>query len=347
MEKTLVDNNTLHQEISPPRSRHKTLSLALQGGGSHGAFTWGVLDRLLEDPRISLAGISGASAGALNAVVLADGMVRGGRDGARAALKAFWDGVSTREPLNGPNSNLGAVKAFLFWSRFYSPYQLNPFNLNPLRDLLSKQIDFERLRAECQLSLFIAATAVDTGMPRLFRTGELTLEVLLASSCLPTLHHSVEIDGIAYWDGGLTANPPIRPLLYKCAAEDIVVVLLNSFRRSPVPQTADAIFDRMTEISFTSAFHVELQGIAMAKQEAEEASFGFGSLERRLKRLKMHLIDSQELMSTLEPLRKLDTHASFLNALFAEGRTRAQEWLDANYRHLGVRSSFRLDKHLY
>ena len=346
MEK-IVDNNTLEQEVSPKPTRHKILSLALQGGGSHGAFTWGVLDRLLEDPRISLDGISGASAGALNAVVLADGMVRGGRDGARAALKAFWDGVSTGEPLNGPGSQLGAVKAFLFWSRFYSPYQLNPFNLNPLRDLLSRQIDFERLRAECRLSLFIAATAVDTGMPRLFRTGELTLEVLLASSCLPMLHHSVEIDGVAYWDGGLTANPPIRPLLYKCAAEDIVVVLLNSFRRSPLPQTADAIFDRMTEISFTSAFHVELQGIAMAKQEAEEASFAFGSLERRLKRLKTHLIDSQELMSTLEPLSKLDTHASFLNALFSEGRTRAQEWLDANYRHIGVRSSFRLDKHVY
>jgi NTE family protein len=356
MEKTLENNKTLSQQVVRPSTRHKSLSLALQGGGSHGAFTWGVLDRLLEDPRISLDGISGASAGALNAVVLADGLVRAGRDGAREALKLFWDSVSTREPftlaqnpapLNGSGTHRGAVKAFLFWSRFYSPYQLNPFNLNPLRDILSKQIDFERLRAQCRLSLFVAATAVETGMPRLFRNSELTVEVLLASSCLPTLHHSVEIDGAAYWDGGLTANPPVRPLLYKCSAGDILVVLLNPFRRAHKPQTADAIFERMTEISFTSAFYAELQGIAMAKQEAEEASFAFGSLERRLKRLKMHLIDSQELMSALEPLSKLDTHASFIKALFEEGRTCANEWLAANYRNIGVRSSFTLDKHLY
>jgi NTE family protein len=353
MEKTLEKNKNLYQQITRRPTRQKALSLALQGGGSHGAFTWGVLDQLLEDPRICLDGISGASAGALNAVVLADGLVRGGRDGARAALKRFWDSVSTREPFTlapnpaGSGAHLGAVKAFLFWSRFYSPYQLNPFNLNPLREILSKQIDFERLRAECPLSLFIAATAVETGMPRLFRNSELTVEVLLASSCLPTLHHSVEIDGAAYWDGGLTANPPVRPLLYKCAAEDILVVLLNPFRRGHKPQTADAIVERMTEISFTSAFYAELQGIAMAKQEAEEASFGFGSLERRLKRLKMHLIDAQELMSALEPLSKLDTHSSFIEALFEEGRTCANDWLAANFRNIGVRSSFTLDEHLY
>jgi NTE family protein len=242
---------------------------------------------------------------------------------------------------------MSALKAFLFWSRFYSPYQLNPFNLNPLRDILSRQIDFERLRAECTLSLFVAATAVETGMPRLFRNSELTLDVLLASSCLPQLHHSVQIDGVAYWDGGLTANPPVRPLLYKCAADDILVVLLNPFRRSRTPATADAIFDRMTEISFTSAFYAELQGIAMAKQEAEDSSFSFGTLERRLKRLKMHLIDSQALMSELEPLSKLDTHASFIKALYEEGRTHAHAWLETNYQHIGVRSSFALADHLY
>jgi NTE family protein len=242
---------------------------------------------------------------------------------------------------------MGAVKAFLFWSRYYSPYQLNPFNLNPLRDILSRQIDFERLRAECKLSLFVAATAVETGMPRLFRNSELSLDVLLASSCLPQLHHSVQIEGAAYWDGGLTANPPIRPLLYKCAADDILVVLLNPFRRTRTPETADAIFDRMTEISFTSAFYAELQGIAMAKQEADDGKFAFGNLERRLRRLKMHLIDSQELMSGLEPLSKLDTHTSFIKALYAEGRTSAHAWLESNYRCIGVRSSFALADHVY
>jgi NTE family protein len=356
MENTLLLNNNLHQSEVASVYKRKTISLALQGGGSHGAFTWGVLDRLLEDERIWLEGVSGASAGALNAVVLANGLVAGGRDGAREALKVFWDSVATREPFtltpgssppNGSGSHLSALKAFLFWSRFYSPYQLNPFNLNPLRDILSRQIDFERLRAECPLSLFVAATAVETGMPRLFRNAELTVDVLLASACLPQLHHSVQIDGVAYWDGGLTANPPVRPLLYKCAADDILVVLLNPFRRSRTPATADAIFDRMTEISFTSAFYAELQGIAMAKQEAEEGSFCFGTLERRLKRLKTHLIDSQELMSALEPLSKLDTHASFIKALHEEGRSQAHAWLETNYRHIGVRSSFALAEHLY
>lgn len=356
MEKTLLKKKSLHSATSPPPTNTKVISLALQGGGSHGAFTWGVLDRLLQDERISLEAISGASAGALNAVVLASGLVAGGRDGAREALKIFWDSVSSKEPawlstshapLNGSGPHRGAVKAFLFWSRFYSPYQLNPFNLNPLREILSRQIDFERLRAQCTLSLFVAATAVETGMPRLFRNRELTVEVLLASSCLPTLHHPVEIDGTAYWDGGLTANPPVRPLLYKCDADDILVVLLNPFRRSRTPETADAILERISEISFTSAFYAELQGIAMAKQEAEQGSFAFGGLERRLKRLKLHLIDSQELMSVLEPLSKFDTHASFINALFEEGRARAQEWLETNYRCIGVRSSFPLDEHLY
>jgi NTE family protein len=356
MENVLLEHQSFQSEVPSVPIKTKVISLALQGGGSHGAFTWGVLDRLLEDQRISLEGISGSSAGALNAVVLANGLVSGGRDGAREALKTFWESVSTKEPFtltqgslpaSSSGSHMSAVKAFLFWSRFYSPYQLNPFNLNPLRDILSRQIDFERLRAESKLSLFVAATAVETGMPRLFRNSELTLEVLLASSCLPTLNHSVEIDGAAYWDGGLTANPPVRPLLYKCVADDILVVLLNPFRRTRTPATADAIFDRMTEIAFTSAFYAELQGIAMAKQEAEDGKLSFGTLERRLRRLKMHLIDSQELMSGLEPLSKLDTHASFIKALYEEGRTSAHAWLEANFHFIGVRSSFALADHLY
>lgn len=351
-----LENKSLHSEIASAHTKNKVISVALQGGGSHGAFTWGVLDRLLEDERISLEGISGASAGALNAVVLASGFVSGGRNGAREALKTFWESVSTREPFtltqaslqaNSSSSQLTVIKAFIFWSRFYSPYQLNPFNLNPLREILSRQVDFERLRAECKLSLFVAATAVETGMPRLFRNSELTLDVLLASSCLPQMHHTVQIEGTAYWDGGLTANPPIRPLLYKCAADDILVVLLNPFRRPRTPATADAIFDRMTEISFTSAFHAELQGIAMAKQEAEDGRFSFGSLERRLKRLKMHLIDSKDLMIELAPLSKLDTHASFIRALYKEGRASAHAWLESNYDSIGVRSSFELTDHLY
>jgi NTE family protein len=330
------------------KNKQKLLSLALQGGGSHGAFTWGVLDRLLEDQRIGFDGISGASAGALNAAVLAHGFAVRGREGAREALRRFWERVSTHTPFVASQRMAEpTMGAFLMLARLYSPYQLNPFNLNPLRQILADQIDFERLRAGSPLSLFIAATEVDTGRPRLFRNHELSLEVLLASSCLPQLHHSVQIDGVAYWDGGLTANPPIRPLLYKCAADDILIVVLNPERRPGIPATASDIAHRLTEISFSSALFAELQGIALAKAEAEEGVLSLGKLERRLQRLKMHLIDSQELMSDLSPLSRLDTHASFIKALHEEGRLAADAWLERHYHVIGVRSSFTLADHLY
>jgi NTE family protein len=334
------------------------VTLALQGGGSHGAFTWGVLDRLLEDGRIRIEGISGASAGAMNAVVLAHGYMQGGIDGARAALAKFWESVSTGEPFNIMPAEWGAEELAektrpdpattvgLFLSRFFSPYQLNPFNLNPLRDILASQVDFEQL-ARCKFKLFVAATQVHTGMLRLFRTEELSLEVLLASACIPTLHHSIEIDGEAYWDGGLSANPPIRPLLYLCDASDVLVVLLHPRRRPEVPTGADDIWHRLTEISFSSALFSELQGIALAKREASRSLFALGRLERKLRRLNLHLIDSQELMSKLSSLSKLNTTAAFINALRDEGRSRTEIWLEQNFRHLGVRSSYALDAHLY
>jgi len=339
--------------------RNKAVTLALQGGGSHGAFTWGVLDRLLEDGRIKIEGISGASAGAMNAVVLAHGYMQGGEDGAREALTKFWESVSTREPFNMMPGAWSAVElatrsksnpattAGLFLSRFFSPYQLNPFNLNPLRDILSSQVDFDRLKERCNLKLFVAATQVNTGMPRLFSTKELTLDVLLASACIPSLHRTIEIDGEAYWDGGLSANPPIRPLLYMCDASDVLVVLLHPRRRPEVPTEADDIWHRLTEISFSSALFSELQGIALAKREANRSPFALGHLERKLRRLKMHLIDSQELMSTLSSLSKLNTRAAFINGLHDEGRSRTKTWLDETFRHIGVRSSFALDEHLY
>jgi len=334
------------------------VTLALQGGGSHGAFTWGVLDRLLEDGRIGIEGISGASAGAMNAVVLAHGYMEGGNDGAREALTKFWESVSTRDSFNVMPEEWGAVelakrsesdpaaKAGLFLSRFFSPYQLNPFNLNPLRDILSSQVDFDRLKG-CKLKLFIAATQVNTGMPRLFGTAELSLDVLLASACIPTLHHTIEIEGEAYWDGGLSANPPIRPLLHLCDASDVLIVLLNPRRRPEVPTSADDIWHRLTEISFSSALFSELQGIALAKREANRSFFALGRLERKLRRLNTHLIDAQELMSKLSSLSKLNTKAAFINALRDEGRSRTKTWLDENFKHLGARSSYNLDEHGY
>jgi len=337
----------------------KLATLALQGGGSHGAFTWGVLDRLLEDERIEIEGISGASAGAINAVVLAHGLTAGGREGARQALEAFWGSVATTTPF-GPvsarwpeppalaaHSPDPAIKAYVFFARFLSPYQLNPFNLNPLRDLLAAQVDFERIKSDCRIKLFIAATKVATGRLRLFSTRELTLEALLASACIPSLNHAVEIDGEAYWDGGLTANPPLRPLLYECEARDILVVLLHPLHRPEVPATADEIAHRLTEISFGSALSRELQGLALAKKEAESALFSLGRLERRLRRLNLHLIEAHDVMSRLNVLSRLNTHRAFIEGLRDEGRSRADAWLKKNFRHIGARSSLALAEHLY
>jgi NTE family protein len=226
--------------------------------------------------------------------------------------------------------------------RFFSPYQLNPFDINPLRDILSRQIDFERLRAECKARLFIATTQVSTGTLKLFRNRQITIDVLLASACLPLLHRAVEIDGEAYWDGGLTANPPLFPLVHKCAARDVMVVLLHPQPHSQVPMTADDIWHRLTEMGFSSTFFTELQGLMLAQREARRGWFAFGRLERRLRHLHMHVIESQELMGQLGRHSKLNAHPAFIHGLHEEGRMRAELWLEQNFRQLGVRSSFRL-----
>lgn len=337
--------------------RKRDVTLALQGGGSHGAFTWGVLDRLLEDERIEIEGISGSSAGAMNAAVLAHGFTVGGRDGARQALRDFWDSVATKAPFSlmpdelhppvnvvSQPSPTPVMTAFLSMARFFSPYQLNPFDINPLRDILAKQIDFERLRSDCKIKLFIAATQVSSGTLKLFRNKQMSLNVLLASACLPAINRAVEIDGEAYWDGGFTANPPIFPLLHLCLARDIMVVLLHAYPRAGTPSTADEIFDRLTEIGFSAAFLTELQALALARREARRGLFAFGRLERRLRNLNVHLVDSQEFMSRLHGHSKLNTHKPFIGALHAEGRNQAEQWLDKNFHHLGVRSSFNLAK---
>lgn len=333
----------------------KTITLALQGGGSHGAFTWGVLDRLLQEPRIDIEAISGASAGAMNAAVLAHGFTVGGRDGARQALKDFWMSVASRAPFNpvpdylqapadlAAQSDLPApYKALLPLLRFFSPYQLNPLDINPLRDILARQIDFERLREECRIKLFIATTQVSTGILKLFRNKQMTLDVLLASACLPALHHAVEIDGEAYWDGGLTANPPLFPLLHKCSARDIMVVLLHPQPRPNLPTRADDIWHRLSEMNFSSTFYTELQGLRLAQREARRGWFSFGRLEKRLRHLNMHVIETQELMSRLSMHSKLNAHPAFITGLHDEGRARADVWLQNHFDQLGVQSSFSL-----
>src|SRR5450759_2477409 len=291
----------------------KVVTLALQGGGSHGAFTWGVLDRLLEDERIEIEGISGASAGAMNAVVLAHGFTAGGRNGAREALKTFWDSVAIKAPfsflsdesqsatsIESQSHPAPGMNALLSLTRFLSPYQLNPFDINPLRDVLASKIDFERLRDACKIKLFIATTQVSTGTLKLFRNKQMTIDVLLASACLPAVHRAIEIDGEAYWDGGFTANPPIFPLVHQCNARDIIVVLLHSYPQPGTPSSVDEIRKRLTEIGFSAALSTELQGLALATREARRGLFAFGRLERRLRHLNTHVIDDQEFMSRLD-----------------------------------------------
>jgi NTE family protein len=229
-------------------------------------------------------------------------------------------------------------------TRFFSPYQLNPFDVNPLRDILVSQVDFERLRADCRIDLFIAATRVSTGTLRLFRTKEITLEALLASACLPAVHHSIEIDGEAYWDGGLTANPPLFPLLENCLADDLIMVLLHPAPATATPSSADEISRRLTEIGFTAGFFAEVQGLALAKRQAERGWFSLGRLQRKLRRSHTHLIDSREFMSRLSTLSKANTHSSFIAALREEGRNRAELWLENNFHLIGAKSSCSLDE---
>lgn len=337
--------------------QNKTVSLALQGGGSHGAFTWGVLDRLLEDGRLQFEGISGASAGAMNAAVLAQGYAQDGREGARAALERFWSSLSTREPFGFSSPEAGAagvsnpapvpgMEAFLAMTRFFSPAQLNPLDINPLRDILNEQVDFERLRSERQIKLFIAATRVSTGTLKIFRNRELSVDTLLASACLPSLHRPIEIDGEAYWDGGLTANPPIFPLLHACSARDVMVVLLHPSRRPDTPTSSHEIGQRLSEISFSSTFFTELGALALAKREAENSALAFGSLERRLRQLNMHMIDANELMEQLTNLSKLNTQGSFIRGLHQQGRERAAEWLEQHFERIGRESTFDLGRFL-
>lgn len=322
------------------------VSLALQGGGAHGAFTWGVLDALLEDGRLRFDGISGTSAGAMNAVVLADGLTRGGRDGAREALARFWEAVAKSAPFDlgiGADAENGGlapgVKLLLQWARQFSPAQLNPFDINPLREIIAAQVDFERLRAHCPLRLFVAATNANTGRLRLFRTQEMSVSALLASACLPSIHHTVEIDGEPYWDGGYSANPAVFPLVYDCASNDVLLVLLSPLLHGSTPHTAEEIRSRQVELAFNATFLREMRSLARAREYAGRSMLPLGRLERRLRRTNFHLVADDEFMSQLGSETKLTTHLAFLHKLRDRGRAHAQDWLSAHFWEIGRRSS--------
>lgn len=332
--------------LVPPQHGRARLNLALQGGGAHGAFTWGVLDALLEDPQLAFEGLSGSSAGAMNAVVFADGWLKGGRAGARQGLEKFWTEVGKQMPWAMMTRRKGdalsfspAGKLLSSWAANFSPTQLNPFDLNPLRDLLVEQIDFEQLRAHSPFKLFIGTTQVSTGKLRVFRETELSVDVLLASACLPKIHRTVMIDGEAYWDGGYSANPAVYPLFYECEARDVLLVLLNPLRREGTPQSVAEIETRIAELGFSANFMREMRMFASATEFAGTSGLGRGRLEQRLLDMHFHMIDTSELESLSRSDTKLLAHAPFLQQLQQQGRERAAAWLGSAAAQVGRRSS--------
>ena len=322
------------------------LNLALQGGGAHGAFTWGVLDALLDHSAIEFEGLSGSSAGAMNAVVLADGWMKGGREGARQGLAAFWTEVGQLMPWGGLIQGEGdaislspASKWLANWAGRFSPAQLNPLDLNPLRDLLRRQVDFEQLRLRSPFKLFVGATQANTGKLRIFRETELSVDVLLASACLPKIHHTVEIDGEPYWDGGYAANPAVFPLFYDCEAHDVLLVLLSPLRREGLPQTVEEIESRIVELAFSAHFMREMRMFVHAREFSSPTFMSWGRLERRLQKARFHMIDSSQLASLERTETKLLAHGPFLELLRNQGRERATDWLAEHAADVGRRSS--------
>jgi NTE family protein len=326
------------------------VDFALQGGGSHGAFTWGVLDRLLEEPWLRIDGISGTSAGAMNAAVLADGYAEDGAQGARRALEKYWRYVSDsarfsllrRTPFDKLLGRWTLDTSPLFvamdmMSRLYSPYDFNLTGSNPLRKILEELIDFERLK-RVSIKLFVSATNVRTGRVRVFRNSEITPDVLLASACLPTLFHAVEIEGESYWDGGYSGNPTMTPLVRECESKDTILIPINPIERPGTPRTAREILNRLNEVSFNAVLLKELRMIALLRQVAD-AGNSEGALWAGMR---IHLVRN-DIMSKLGYSSKLNAEWDFISMLREEGRRAAQRFLDAHGNDIGVKSTTDLD----
>lgn len=324
------------------------VNVALQGGGAHGAFTWGVLDRLLEDGRIGFEGISGTSAGAFNAVVLADGFAEDGRDGARAALDRFWRAVSDagraspvqRSPLDQffGNWSLDASPAYLTFdllSRLVSPYTANPLNINPLQRLIEAQVDFDRVRNCGQLKLFVSATNVHTGKVRVFTGDEITADSVMASACLPHMFQAVVIDDVPYWDGGFSGNPALFPFHRACRTDDLLLIQINPIERRSTPNTAREILNRMNEISFNSSLLKELRAIEFVARLID-----MGMLDREsYSQVRLHRIDGSETLDELNASSKLNAEWAFFAHLRDIGRDAASGWLDRHADKVGRESS--------
>ncbi|WP_322060561.1 patatin-like phospholipase family protein [Paraburkholderia sp. J63] len=333
-----------HEHAAP-----KPVALALQGGGMHGAFTWGVLDRLLEDGRLKIDGVSATSAGAMNGAVLAYGLLKGGEPGARQALHDFWQAISESAERYNPlrwvpwlkgthsfgldHSPLYAFADMML--RVFSPYQFNPHNLNPLREVLESQVDFAALRKACPIPLYLCATNVETGKIRLFTGDDVCADAVLASACVPTLFQSVMIDGEHYWDGGYMGNPAIYPLIYHGHTRDVIIVHINPLVRRGVPVTAAEILNRISEISFNSSLMREMRAIAFVTELIQQ-----GKVDRNeMKEMLIHSIRSDAAMCALSVSSKYNADWGFLCELRENGRREADAWLMQHYANIGQRSS--------
>ena len=321
----------------------KRVNLALQGGGAHGAFTWGVLDAILSDDRLDIEGISGTSAGAMNAAVVASGITQGGPELARKKLCEFWRAVSVDGRLTAPQRALfdmllqpwrkvgagggwmGAAQAML------SPYDLNPLDINPLRDVVEAQIDFAAVRACESLQLFIAATNVHTGKVRVFERSELTVDMLMASAALPTIFKAVEIDGVPYWDGGYMCNPVLFPFFSGTRTEDIILVQINPLVRDTTPDTTGDILERVNEITFNAALLHELRAIDFVRRLIDA-----GRLDAtHYKRVRLHRIEAQKELNTFGAASKLQADWSFFETLHAVGHKAGTAFLAAHFDDIG------------
>jgi NTE family protein len=330
------------------RNSPKRINLALQGGGAHGAFAWGVLDRLLEDERIAVEGLVGTSAGAMNAAITAYGLMQGGHPGARNALANFWRAVAEKgqfSPMQVPwldqmisSSRLDFSPAWFMFdlvSRMWSPYQLNPGNYHPLREILSEHIDFEALRGNDGVKLYVCATNVMTNRLRVFERRDMCVGAVLASACLPSLFQAVEVDGEHYWDGGYMGNPPIFPLIYNCGSPDILLVMINPIEISELPQTARAILDRINTLSFNSSLMREMRAVEFVNHLVDHG-FDDGG---QLKKVRMHCVDAEDEMKSLGVSSKLNVSWDFLQELFYLGRKKAEAFLMQNFDKIGKESS--------
>lgn len=329
-------------------TKTRKINLALQGGGSHGAYSWGVLDRLLEDGRLEIEAVSGASAGSMNAVALAQGLAAGGRDGARETLAAFWRKVGEQalfspiqrnwfDRLTG-NWSLDRSPGYIamdLWSRLVSPYDVNIANWNPLRDVLCGLIDFDKIRRSKGPDLFISATDVKTGRGRVFTRKELTPEMVLASAALPNLYKAVEVNGSYYWDGGFAGNPPLYPFYDSTDCKDILIVQITPIIRDGVPESAREIEDRLNEITFNSTLVSELRAIDFVRRLIRSGRLQDADYREIL----MHIIFADDALTPLGASSKQNAEPAFLKHLFDIGRVAADSWLERSFEHIGVRSS--------